>query len=111
MATSRRLRSRLGLPFFGLTQRSEEDLFLEDIYQLMKVYPMSYWELYALPVPYRKWLIRRWNKEQKEKGSQDERPMSASERMKMQAQMNKQSQYTNNVNNLSGLNQPVRNKK
>lgn len=53
---------------------------------------MSYWDAYKLPVPVRKWMIRRFNKRQKEmkEKSSDtppaDRPLTMSERLKLKGQ-------------------------
>jgi hypothetical protein len=53
----------------------------------MMVYAsMSYWDVYAMPVPLRKWLIHRYNKHvsEQDKGSSNmEEPLSKVERVKM----------------------------
>lgn len=68
---------------------------------------MSYWDVYKLPVPIRKWLIQRFNKhtddQQKKQTPQNQKPMSDQERVKMiaNAQDNslQSSQFMNTVRN------------
>lgn len=43
---------------------------------------MSYWDAYRLPVPFRKWLIRRYNKHAENKDTDPDQPMTPAERMK-----------------------------
>lgn len=56
-----------GRRFFGLMSVSKEDLFLREIQYIMRAYPgTSYWDAYYLPVPFRKWLINEYNRQQSE---------------------------------------------
>jgi hypothetical protein len=50
----------------------------------MMIYPsMSYWDVHKLPLPVRRWLIRRHNKHDKDKNATpDDAPLSASQKMK-----------------------------
>lgn len=72
---------------------------------------MDFWAVYRLPIPYRKWLIRRWNKgvdeEKRGDNSHDDvsRPLSADAKKKLQAQAE---QYQNR-RSITGMMRPTRN--
>ena len=63
----------------------KEDLFLKEIESLCRVYKFSYWDVYIMPVPVRKWFIRRWNEVQKSEANQPSpnEPLSPLEKQKM----------------------------
>lgn len=58
----------LGQAFFGLTPKDQE-LFLEQIFLLMRYGDFTFTEAYKLPVTWRRWFIRRINKELKKQNS------------------------------------------
>lgn len=89
--------SHWGLAFFGLTQQNKDDLFLNEVNFLCENRNWSYWDVYKLPVPIRKWFIKKTiekiEKANKANGSSDStRPLTESERIQM---INKAQQANN----------------
>lgn len=78
---------------------------------MMAYESMSYWDVYKLPIPFRKWLIHRYNKHVRDKEGQktpDNEPLPQSERIKM---INNAQQTSSNSRQLSQqFLQPTRNK-
>jgi hypothetical protein len=66
---------------------TKEVLFLEEIESLVFAYGGTHWDWYKVPIPMRKWYIRRYNKRQEEQqnqpGSDTSKPLTESERKKM----------------------------
>jgi hypothetical protein len=75
----------LDLAFFGLTNK--EDAFLEEIFHLMDNFSGIGWnDAYSMPVPYRKYFLRKLIKRAEEaerKKEEEESRLSAAERAKI----------------------------
>jgi hypothetical protein len=72
---------------------------------------MDYWAVYKLPIPVRKWLIHKHNKQVEQQNNDNQpstdRPLTRAERMKMIKNAQKAS---NNNNSMSKYLDPRRNK-
>lgn len=78
----RRLASRWGFPFFGLTPADREAVLLEPTFLLMHHLGFTYADAISLPVTYKRWFIQRIVKERSESaetGQTSSRTMQAND--------------------------------
>jgi len=88
---------------------SKEEVFLNEIEDICSVYPAnSHWDVYHMPVPMRKFYIKRWNEKQRRaEATQNNQapPISEGERRQMIDQAQK------NIEKNTFLDKPIRNQK
>lgn len=88
--------------FFGLTSATKQDLFLEECFNYMYAFRIGDLEqVMRIPVPFRKWLIDRWNKqkEKETKANDPNKPLTEAEKRRFS---NNTSRAQNNpVNQMS----------